>query len=158
MENSWVKKNRDITKFPASGLTWDINFEEGDNELVAIGFKKGADKVSDTLAVKYRYKKNGTAKALKLEYSKLDNGHLLVTATAIDKNGLRCLDYEERVYFQCLSGGHTLKNQGTPNGTSAIRMSNGKASIEVIPNTDKQDIVLTVLNQSFKGTYLKIVN
>lgn len=151
-------KKRDITKFPASGLTWDINFEEGHNELIAIGLPEGADKVSDTLAVTYRYKKNGTAKSLNLEYSKLENGHFLLTATAIDKNGLRCLDYEERVYFQCLSGGNTLKNQGTPNGSSAIRMSNGKASIEVIPNTDKQDIVLTVLNQSFKGTYIKIVN
>jgi hypothetical protein len=35
-------------------------------------------------------------------------------------------------------------------------MSNGAASIEVKPNKDRNKIVISVLNQDFKGTYLKI--
>jgi hypothetical protein len=34
-----VKQN-DITKFPVSGLTWDINFKSGKNTLKAVGFPK----------------------------------------------------------------------------------------------------------------------
>lgn len=151
------EKQKDISKFPASGLTWDVNFSKGENKLIALGLSKTGTKVSDTLVVNYRYKKNDVAKDLKLSYKKLDNGNYLVTAIAIDKNNLRCLDYEDRVYFQCLSGGKTLKNQGTPTGTEAIKMANGKASIEVIPNGSKITEVM-VINQSFKGTYLTIQN
>ncbi|WP_445738004.1 glycoside hydrolase family 2 protein [Mariniflexile sp.] len=149
------EKQKDMSKFPASGLTWDVNFLEGKNNLVAVGVSKAGEKVSDTLVVNYRYKKNAAANDLTLSYKKLDNGHYLVTATAVDKNNMRCLDYEDRVYFQCLSGGETLKNQGTPTGSESIKMANGQASIEVIPN-GTQKMVMMVINQSFKGTYLTI--
>lgn len=150
------EKKKDITKFPASGLTWDVNFKAGSNKLVAIGFGKDGKKVSDTLVINYRFEKNNTASALNLSYEKLENGHYLVTATAVDDSGLRCLDYEKKVYFQCLEGGKTLKNQGTPTGSEVIAMANGKASIEVIPDANSNKITMMVLNQSFKGTYLTI--
>jgi beta-galactosidase len=149
------EKQKDISKFPASGLTWDVNFLEGQNKLIAVGVSKTGEKVTDTLIVNYRYKKNAVANDLKLSYKKLNNGNYLVTATATDKDNMRCLDYEDRVYFQCLSGGKTLKNQGTPTGSESIKMANGQASIEVIPN-GVQNLEMMVINQSFKGTYLTI--
>lgn len=150
------EKERDITKFPASGLTWDINFTEGKNKLIAVGLPTSGSKVSDTLAVNYRFQKNGTAKDLAMSYKLLENGNYLVTANAIDENGLHCFDYENRVYFQCLSGGELLKSQGTPTGSQSISMANGKASIEVIPAKNSNILEIMVLNQSFKGTYLTI--
>ena len=150
------KKQRDIQAFPACGLNWDLNFIEGKNTLMAVGETKDGKTVSDTIDVNYRFKKNDTAIGLTLSSEKLKNGHYLVTATAVDKNNLRCLDYEERVYFQCLKGGTTSKNQGTPTGSESIKMANGKASIEVIPDTDGTPIEMTVLNQNFKGEFLKI--
>ncbi len=149
-------KEKDLTKFPASGLTWEVNFKEGENQLQSIGYAKDGEKVKDKLTVNYRYEKNGVAEALKLDYKKLENGNYLVTAIAEDENGLRCLDYEKKVYFQCLEGGKALKHQGTYQGSNIIAMANGKASIEVIPNPEGDFIVMSVLNQSFKGTYLKI--
>jgi beta-galactosidase len=151
------EKQKDINKFPASGLTWDVNFKEGANNLKAIGLLPNGEKVIDTLTVNYRFEKNDTASQVVLSYSKLPNGNYLVTATALDENNLVCFDYEKRVYFQCLQGGKLLKNQGTPTGTEAIEMANGKASIEVIPNDNSTEIEVMVLNQSFKGTYLTIV-
>ncbi len=148
-------KDRDITAYPACGLTWEVNFAEGKNTFVAVGISKDGSKVSDTIDVNYRFTKNGAADGLKLSAEKLKNGNYLVTAIAIDKNNLRCLDYEERVYFQCLSGGQTLKNQGTPTGSESIKMSNGKAAIEVIPNAIGDSIEMNILNQNFKGEYLK---
>ena len=148
-------KDRDITVYPACGLTWEVNFAEGKNTFVAVGISKDGSKVSDTIDVNYRFNKNGSADGLKLSAEKLKNGNYLVTAIAVDKNNLRCLDYEERVYFQCLSGGQTLKNQGTPTGSESIKMSNGKAAIEVIPNAIGDSIEMNILNQNFKGEYLK---
>ena len=148
-------KNRNIKSYPASGLTWDVNFTEGKNTLVAVGTTIDGKKVTDTIDVNYRFTKNDAAVGLVLSSEKLKNGNYLVTAIAVDKNNLRCLDYEDRVYFQCLSGGQTLKNQGTPTGSESIKMSNGKAAIEVIPNEKDDSIEMTILNQNFKGEYLK---
>ena len=150
------EKQKDITKFPASGFTWDVHFKEGKNELIAVGIHKKGEKFKDTIAVNYRYTKNGTASKLNLSYEKLENGNYLVTGIAMDENGLRCLDYEKKVYFQCMEGGSTIKNQGTPTGSEAIAMANGKASIEIVPDKISSKITVMVLNQSFKGTYLTI--
>ena len=149
-------KERDVNKFPASGLTWDVHFKSGKNTFKAVGIVKDGKNVLDNLDVNYRFNKNGRAKALTLDYKKLENGNYLVTAIAIDSDGLRCLDYEDRVYFQCLSNGKLLNNQGTPGGSDIIEMANGKASIEVIPNKDSDVLKVMVINQSFKGTYLTI--
>lgn len=149
-------KTRDTKQFPAAGLNWNLQFKEGKNTLVSVGKTADGKTVSDELVVNYRYTKNKKAKGLKLSYEELDNGNYLVTAIAHDANGLRCLDYEKRVYFQCLSGGETMKSLGTPTGSESIEMANGKASIEVKRNSEKQSLTIMVLNQSFKGTYLKI--
>lgn len=150
------EKQRNTTVYPACGLTWDVTFKKGENTLIAIGKNKSGKTVSDTLKVNYRFIKNEAAVSLQLSSEKLKNGNYLVTAIAIDHNNLRCLDYEESVYFQCLKGGKTIKNQGTPTGSESIRMANGKAAIEVIPNGTGAPIEMTVLNQNFKGEYLKI--
>jgi beta-galactosidase len=150
------EKIRNVKSYPACGLTWDINFKEGKNTFIAVGTTKDGNKVTDTIDVNYRFTKNDPAIGLKLSVEKMKNGNYLVTAIAVDKNNLRCLDFEDRVYFQCLSGGQTLKNQGTPTGSESIKMSNGKAAIEVIPNEKDDSIEMNILNQNFKGEYLKI--
>ena len=149
-------KKRNIKAFPAAGLNWSLNFKEGENILLAIGKTKDGKEVKNELKLNYRYTKNGKAKGLKLEYKALENGNYLVTAIAHDANGLRCLDYENRVYFQCLSGGETMKSLGTPTGSESIEMANGKASIEIIRDNKNKPLEVMVLNQSFKGTYLTI--
>ncbi|MFW0739356.1 glycoside hydrolase family 2 protein [Flavobacterium sp. T12S277] len=157
-QKSLGEKKRNLSLYPANGLTWDVNFLKGENILIAVGETKDGKKVTDTLKVNYRFNKNDTATALQLSSEKLKNGNYLVTAIAIDHNNLRCLDYEESVYFQCLKGGKTMKNQGTPTGSESIKMANGKASIEVVPDGSGIPIEMTALNQSFKGEYLKIAN
>lgn len=149
------EKARNIKTYPACGLTWDVVFKEGINTFIAVGTTKEGKKVTDSIDVKYRFTKNEPATGLVLSSEKLKNGNYLVTAIAVDKNNLRCLDYEDRVYFQCLSGGQTLKNQGTPTGSESIKMSNGKAAIEVIPDAKSDSIEMNILNQNFKGEYLK---
>ncbi|WP_282041772.1 glycoside hydrolase family 2 protein [Winogradskyella flava] len=155
-DESLGTKKRDIKSFPAAGLNWSLNFKEGKNKLVSVGKTVDGKEVNDELDIDYRFTKNGKAKGLKLDYELLDNGNYLVTAIAHDSDGLRCLDYEDRVYFQCLAGGETKKNLGTPTGSESIEMANGKASIEVKPFSKDEPLKMMVLNQSFKGTYLTI--
>lgn len=150
------EKTKDIENFPASGLHWDVLFAEGKNELIAKGVTANKGIANDTLEVNYRYTKNGAAKGLTLSAEKMDNGNYLVTAIAKDGEGMRCLDYEDKVYFQCLEGGKAKKHQGTPTGSEIIGMANGKASIEVVPDNTTNDLKVMVLNQNFKGTYLTI--
>ncbi|TRX60195.1 DUF4982 domain-containing protein [Fulvivirga sp. M361] len=152
------KKTKDITKFPACGLNWDIDFEKGENEFRAVGYDQEGEKIEDTILVTYSYEKSTAPEEILLSYELQKNGNYLVTATMVDNVGRRCLDYEERVYFQCMSGGELHRNQGTPTGTEAIRMSNGKASIEVIPNDYSGGLKMSVLNQDFKGSFLVIEN
>ncbi|WP_396600603.1 glycoside hydrolase family 2 protein [Algibacter sp. R77976] len=149
-------KRRDTKIFPASGLNWTLNFNEGENNLKAIGKISNSKEVIDSLKINYRYAKNEKARALKLSYKLLNNGNYLVTAKAIDAKGLRCLDYEERVYFQCLNGGEALISQGTPTGSEIIEMANGQASIEIKRHSKDKPLQVMVLNQNFKGTYLTI--
>lgn len=149
-------KKRDITAFPAAGLNWTLNFKEGENKLASVGNTNEGREVKDELILNYRFTKNDKAKGLKLDYKILDNGNYLITAIAHDSKGLRCLDYENRVYFQCLSGGETFKSLGTPTGSESIEMANGKASIEVKRSSQEQPLKMMVLNQNFKGTYLTI--
>ncbi len=149
-------KKRDTKAFPAAGLNWNLQFKEGENTLISKGKTADGKTVSDILVINYRYSKNGKAKGLKLSYKELENGNYLVTAIAHDSKGNRCLDYENRVYFQCLSGGETMKSLGTPTGSESIQMANGKASIEVKRNSKNRPLEMMVLNQSFKGTYLTI--
>ncbi|WP_147676561.1 glycoside hydrolase family 2 protein [Algibacter pacificus] len=149
-------KKRDRTAFPAAGLNWDLEFTSGENKLIAVGKTKNNIEVKDELIVNYRFIKNTKAIGLKLEEKILENGNYLVTAIAYDNQGLQCLDYENKVYFQCLSGGETLKSLGTPTGSESIAMANGKASIEVMRYSKNKPLEIMVINQNFKGTYLTI--
>lgn len=151
------KKERNTAAFPACGLVWDYSFKEGDNSLLAIGYnKKGKEIARDSMVLNYTYQQSGSPEELLLSYEYLDNGNMLITAKAVDNNGQRCLDYEERVYFQCMDGGTVLRNQGTATGSEIINMANGLASIELTPDANSEKVVMSVLNQSFKGTYLEI--
>ena len=149
-------KDKDIKKYPANGLNWDLNFNEGENELIAIGYQNNEAVSHDTLNVKYWHSPSLAPQNLSLSYQLLPNGNYLVTATALDENNRRCLDFEDRIYFQCLSGGETIKHMGTPSGSEVIEMANGQAAIEVAPDTEAEKLVMMVINQNFKGTYLEI--
>ncbi|MEP4531528.1 MAG: glycoside hydrolase family 2 TIM barrel-domain containing protein [Cyclobacteriaceae bacterium] len=157
-ELSLGKRERNVEEFPACGLNWDIDFKEGPNQLKAIGYDKQGYKVEDTLIVNYHYQPALAPDRLQLSYDLLESGDYLLTATAVDINGRRCLDYEHRVYFQCLSGGRLNKDLGTPTGSEATRMANGVASIVLIADEGAETIKAAVLNQDFKGEYLTIQN
>ncbi|MDT7856554.1 glycoside hydrolase family 2 TIM barrel-domain containing protein [Rubrivirga sp. S365] len=146
---------KDIAAFPASGLSWQVPFVEGPNELVAVGFVGGAEVTRDSLAVSYATTPPGTASDLVLSTAPLANGNVLVVATMLDAEGRRVLDYEEPVYFSHDGDGEILVDWGTPTRSQRVSMANGRAAIEFVPTTGGRAVV-SVLNQDFKGTYLVV--
>ncbi|HOI28695.1 MAG TPA: glycoside hydrolase family 2 TIM barrel-domain containing protein [Melioribacteraceae bacterium] len=147
---------KDITKFPASGLSWSVNFSSGKNILKAVGFCEIGKSAEHQFEVNYSYEKHGTADKIILSYERLKNGNYLITATAVDINGNRALDYNRRIYFSSLGSGELLQNLGTPTGSSVIEMANGKAVIEFKP-VPSEEAVIEARNQDFKGSYLKFI-
>lgn len=147
-------KQRQVGKFPAAGLNWDILFSEGKNILIAKGFKNKEQVAIDTLIINYTYQKHDKPENIILKTSALPNGNQLIEALMVDKNGLRVLDYEDRVYFTKDGAGELLINYGTPTRSQVIEMANGRACIELAPREGKT--VIEARNQDFKGSYLTL--
>jgi beta-galactosidase len=146
------RKTRQVGQFPAAGLNWDISFAEGENMLLARGFKGNQEVAIDTLIVRYSYQKHGKADKIVLISSSLPNGNQLIEARMVDKDGNRVLDYENYVYFSKDGAGELLVNYGTPTRSQVVEMANGRACIELVPAMGKA--VIEARNQDFKGSYL----
>ncbi|MBK7629528.1 MAG: glycoside hydrolase family 88 protein [Ignavibacteriales bacterium] len=149
------KKEKDINLYPASGLSWQVNFIEGKNQLVAVGYNNEKKVAIDTLVINYSFKKQEIPQEIKVTGMKMQSGNYLIEAVVVDKNGSRCLDYNKRIYFSVSGSGNLIENMGTPTGSSTIEAANGKVQIEFKPlGFDKATI--EVRNQDFKGAYLII--
>ena len=148
-------REKDIATFPASGLSWQVPFVEGENTLEAVGYVGGREVARHAVDVRFSTTPHGTADQLVLASKPLPNGHLLIEATMVDKDGRRVLDYEEPVYFSHDGDGELMVGYGTPTGSQRVGMANGRAAIEFAPAPGGTTVV-SALNQDFKGTYLLV--
>lgn len=146
------RRTRNGQIFPAAGLSWLVQFEEGNNELITIAYKGGQQVASDTLNVNYTFERPGKPDHIEMSSRPLSNGNLMIEATMVDKKGNRVLDYEERIYFDANGNGRLLANYGTPSRSEIIEMANGKAMIEMELGPGK--ITIEARNQDFKGAYI----
>ncbi|MFH0991110.1 MAG: glycoside hydrolase family 2 TIM barrel-domain containing protein [bacterium] len=149
------KKNKEIKSYPASGLSWNVTFGAGKNDLRAVGYHNGKQAAEDSFTLSYTTQRSTEPDCIELTSKQLPNGNILVTATTVDKNGLRCLDYNKRIYFSSDGTGELYRNYGTPTRSTVIEMSNGCASIEFKPVPGGK-AVIEARNQDFKGAYLVI--
>lgn len=148
------EKEKDITKFPASGLNWQVPFVNGENVLVAVG-KFADQEVKDTLKVNYHTEKPGKPEEIILTSERLANGNYLIHARVVDENNELCPDFNDRVYFTVSGSGKLLENYGTYTRSSVIEFASGKASIE-FKAVPLERAVIEARTQDFKGSYLVI--
>ncbi len=151
------KYKKDISVFPASGLSWQVNFAKGKNIIKAIGFDNGESAAADEIEISYSTTKNGKPEKIILSSEKLASGNFLITAVMEDGNGNRCLDYNDFVFFSMDGDGKLLEDYGTPTKSSVIQMANGKAEIEFVP-VPFGNAVVEARNQDFKGSYIQLQN
>ena len=153
------EKTKDPSLFPASGLVWDVNLQEGENSLSVIGRSAGGPEVSDVLTINYTEKAYDKLADIRLSSKRLDDGLILIEAVAVDKDGQRVHSSRERVYFSHTNagtGGMLLEDYGTPDKSSIIEMANGYASILFDPSDDGGEAVIEVRSQTFKGAYIRL--
>ncbi len=149
------KLKRNTKSFPAAGLSWQVLFIEGKNNIQAIGYDDSKLVAQDSLSLEYTTKKIGKPEELILSKERCSDGSHLITAQAVDNMGNLCTDFNQRVYFTALSGGKLIDNLGTPTGSSIIELANGKAQIK-FKHIPFQKGVIEVRNQDFKGTFIVI--
>lgn len=149
------KKTRDITQYPASGLTWDVRFSEGSNNLTVKGFgQDGQVTAKHAYDLTYVTEKHGKMKDIVLTANKNRDGSYTVFAEAQDKNGLRVVDMQDRGYFTVDGGGSFLMNQGTPTGSQTREFANGTSSIILYPG--KTESVVNIQTQDYRGYYITV--
>lgn len=147
-------KKRNLESFPAMGLRWKVAFAAGQNTLIAKGTTVNGLIFRDTLQVQFHTEPYGKPFQINLDSKPINQDYTLITATMVDKNGRRVLDYENRVYFSCDGDGELLIHYGTPTRSQIIEFANGQASIELKTNGGRS--VIEARNQDFKGSYLII--
>ncbi|WP_371396783.1 glycoside hydrolase family 2 TIM barrel-domain containing protein [Fretibacter rubidus] len=149
------KKTRDITQYPASGLTWDVVFTEGDNTLSVDGFNRdGAVVAQHGYDLTYTTKKAGKMVDIVLTANPNDDGSYTIFAEAQDRNGLRVTSMNDRGYFTIDGGGEFLMNQGTPTGSQTREFASGISSIIMYPG--KTDSVVNIQTQDYRGFYITV--
>ena len=148
-------KTRDITKYPASGLTWDVELVDGKNTLSVQGFDEDGGVVAGhSYELTYQPRQHGKMVDIILTTKPNDDGSITVMAEAQDRNGLRVVDMNDRAYFTIDGGGEFLKHQGTPTGSQVREFANGTASITLFPGDTESDV--NVQTQDYRGYYIKV--
>lgn len=124
------KKQRDIKNFPASGLSWSVKLNDGDNTLTAVGTKEGK---SYTDEIHQKYQSTPWEKPDKLVLTEITRSNNLVTVEikALDKNGVQCLDAANTVRFGITGDGALIDNLGTSTSSRVVQMYNGRAEIGI---------------------------
>jgi len=123
-------KRRNVASYPAAGLNWMVKFNDGANQLRAVGKSDGADLV-DEISVAYQTAPWGKpAKFVLTELNQAD-GIARLEARVIDASGVPCLDAANLVRFGLTGDGRLLDNLGTAGGSRAVQLANGRAQISV---------------------------
>jgi beta-galactosidase len=119
-------RQRDVTRYPAAGLSWKVPFKPGENTLRAV-----AGGLADE--IKLIYQTDVWGQPAKLELKELGRMGDIVTVEArvFDAKGVPCLDAAQLVSFGFTGDGKLLDNLGTASGSRKVQLANGRAKIRV---------------------------
>lgn len=129
-------KKRDSQDFPAAGLRWMVNYQEGENSIKVI-VKKGNETLTDEIIQQYQTAKWGKPAKLVLEKIADADGKITIQAKLLDANNILCLDAKNVVYFGLTGDGKLIDDQGTSSGSRTVQLYNGRAVISLFTNNGK---------------------
>lgn len=140
-------RKRNLDDFPAAGFHWNVNLQEGRNEIKAVGDKN----IVDVIYQDYQAAPWGTPAQIHLKAYPLEENLLMVEAQVEDANGLKCLDHSEFIRFGLIGDATLVENQGTSTGSRVIQTSNGRARIKVRMKSEVKQCDKAILSASMKG-------
>lgn len=146
-------KKRNSQDFPAAGLRWEAPLKAGKNEVRAVG-RKGDVQVTDRITFEYETRAWGQPARLELKQVAADQETATVEAAAFDAAGVPCLDAATLVRFGLAGEGKLIDDQGTPDGSRAVQLANGRARIRV--KTNKGASVVSVSAPGLPTTFVTL--
>ena len=148
-------RHRDITIFPASGLSWNVKLKEGDNILRAVGKNSGQD-IIDEIHQEYQTKPWGKPAKITLREISRSNGTVTIEARVTDADGVDCLDAANLVRFGILGDASLIDNLGTSTGSRSLQLYNGRARISI--QTSGPESIASVSSNGIDTAFLPIKN
>ena len=146
-------KHRNINDFPAAGLRWQVQFEEGGNQLRVIA-EEGNQKVEDSLKVNYQTQSWEEPSKFIFEEISRSGDTATLRALAVDENAVLCLDAKNFVRFSLAGEGSLIDDLGTAGGASKVQLANGRAWIKVKLNDGRSTV--TVNADSIEQNTIKL--
>lgn len=146
-------KKRNSQDFPAAGLRWMVNYQEGKNVIKVIA-KLGKETVTDEITQEYQTAK--WTKPAKLVLQKIVDvdGRITIEAKLLDANNVLCLDAKNYVEFGLIGDGKLIDNQGTSSGSRKVQLYNGRATISLNTNSGKS--VVSVKSECISTVFLNL--
>lgn len=125
---SMGKRKRNVSDFPAAGLHWDVNLQEGANVIEA-----RSTGLYDKIEQSYQVKKWGKPTRFDIVSSEVDaaSGEARVEVQLVDAAGVPCLDASDWIEFGVAGDGTLIADQGTSTGSRRLQAYNGRAICRV---------------------------
>jgi beta-galactosidase len=146
-------KKRNSQDFPAAGLRWQVDFNEGENKIKVVA-KKGKETITDEITQIYQTAKWGKPTQLKFEKIAEDNDKVTVQVTVLDGKSILCLDSKDYIDFDLTGDGILIDNQGTSRGSRKVQCYNGRAIISLYKNKGKS--IVSAKSKGMKSVFLEI--
>lgn len=144
-------KKRNSQDFPAAGLRWMVNYQEGKNEIKVIA-KRGKETIADQITQEYQTAKWGKPAKLVLQKIKDSDGKITIEAKLLDANNVLCLDAKNYIEFGLTGDGKLIDNQGTSSGSRKVQLYNGRAIISLHTNSGKS--ITSVKSEGISTAFL----
>jgi len=123
-------KRRDVSQYPAAGLSWRVPFKDGSNSLRAVVRDAGVS-LTDEVQLTYQTAVWGAPAKLGIKKIAGSDGVVTIEARLYDAKGVLCLDAANLVKFGLTGNGRLLDNLGTATGSRMVQLANGRAQIGV---------------------------
>ncbi len=117
-------KQRDVTQYPAAGLSWQVRFKPGENTLRAL-----SGELMDEITFIYQTETWGEPATLELKEISREGDVVTLETRVFDAKGVPCLDADQLVSFGFTGDGKLLDNLGTASGSRKVQLANGRAKI-----------------------------
>lgn len=122
-------KLRDVSSYPASGLSWLTPLKEGVNSVRAVS--RDGTAISDEIQFVYQTSPWSQPSKLTLKELGRSGGNVTIEARVLDAAGVPCLDAANHVRFGLTGDALLLDNLGTADGSRSVQLANGKAEITI---------------------------
>lgn len=145
-------KLRDVSSYPAAGLSWLTLLKEGANSVRAVA--RDGTSISDEIQFVYQSSSWSQPAQLTLKEIGRNGGNVTIEARILDAAGVPCLDAANLVRFGLTGDALLLDNLGTANGSRSVQLANGRAEITI--NLNGSTAVATVAGSGLNTEFIQI--